>query len=222
MPRHEVSDTEAAKLLARLSEMAVRERTGVDTESVRVGISDAMSPDLAAAFRRAWSDRGDPRLHGRRLVVELIGPAGDAGVFAVLFAAWPPASEGATAGPVRGAGQGEVLGAPVLFPVAPLQGGEDPGIVHGLFASRADQMAALLAEAPASALPVPCSWRTGAGVARSRAPCFRRARRGRSRPPKTCRHRCRRQGVRLVLANPRPVCGAVGGGPSGARVLRRR
>lgn len=249
MPRYGVSGAEAAELLARLSEMAVRERTGVDLDGVRVGIPDGMSPDLAAAFRRAWSDRGDPRLHGRRLLVEPVGPAGDAGVFAVLFAAWPPESEDATAGPARGAGQGAAFGAPTLFPVAPLQGGEDAGLVRGLFASRADQMAALLGEAPADALlvadeggralfegavvpagdarlavsiadPPPPS--AGSAMVVMAGPAgWRRLAARRWVASGATLYGClddavgavaelRRQGVRLVLADPRPARGGVG------------
>lgn len=152
MPRYKVSDADAAELLARLSRMAEQERTGVLQDSVRVGISETMPPDLAAAFRRAWSDRGDPRLHGRRLTIDTVDAGDDASVFALLFAAQLP--KGASAGPTDGTRQGAALGAPSLFPLAPLQGTEAPDLVRGLFASRADQAAALLRDAPADAVLV--------------------------------------------------------------------
>lgn len=143
MPRYGVGDADAAGLLARLAEMAEQERAGVTPDAVRVGVPDDVDPDFAAAFRRAWLDRGDPRLHGRRLVVEPVGAGGEAGVLAVLFVT-RPLEPGAAA-------QGAALGAPVLFPVAPLRGGESQERVRGLFASRADQVAVLLREAPAGA-----------------------------------------------------------------------
>lgn len=248
MPRYGVSGAEAAELLAHLSEMAVRERAGVDLDGVRVGIPDDLSSDLAAAFRRAWSDRGDPRLHGRRLLIEPVGPAGDAGVFAMLFAAWPPKGEDAAAGPARGTGQGAAFGAPTLFPVAPLQGGEDAGLVRGLFASRTDQMAALLGEAPADALlvadeggralfegavtpagdarlavsiedPLPSA---GSAMVVMAGPAgWRRLAARQWVAPGATLYGClddavgavaqlRRQGVRLVLADPRPARGGAG------------
>jgi mono/diheme cytochrome c family protein len=253
MPRYRVSDEQAAELLSYLRAVAVRERAGVTGASVRFGVPATLAPDLVAAFRRAWLERGDPRVHGRRVTIESVGPAEIGGVAALLFA--PRAPEGAGTGPWRHAAPGEALGPPVLFPVAPLQGGESPDLVRGLFASRADQAAALLRDAPGDAalaadddgraplesagagteerpvLPIdamPGAEAASAVVVMAGPAGWQRLAASRRLRPGTTVYGClddaagtiaelRRQGVRLVLADPRP-----GNGPRPLRPARER
>ena len=148
MPRYRLTGVEAAELMARLTTMARHERTGVMSDSVTLGIPSSADPSLVAAFRRAWMERGDPRLFGRRLATISIQPAAeDPPVFAVLFDGGPFSKGGSDLADPR-----RPLGVPSLFPFRPLDGGEDPERTRGLFASRADQAAALLQAAPANAL----------------------------------------------------------------------
>lgn len=243
MPRYGVSDEQAAELFSFLRAVAVRERAGVTTASVRFGVPATVPPELAVAFHRAWLERGEPRIHGRRVVVEPVDSAEGENVFASLFA--PVRSrEGPNGGLPRDAIRGEASGPPVLFPAAPLQGGEDPGLVRGLFASRAAQAAALLRDAPESAVlaadsdglpllegagatssgerPVhaidgtPRSDTATAFVVMANPAEWQRLAAHRRFRPGTTLYGClddaagaaaelRRQGLRLVLADPRPV-----------------
>lgn len=150
MPRYKVSDVEAAELLEYLRVISLRERTGVTTDSIRLGVPITVDAAFMAAFRRAWRMRGEPRLHGRRLVLEPIASVESDHVFALLFAF--NALENFDQELNSSSNRSRALGAPVLFPVSALQGDENPEVVRGLFASRADQAAMLLRDLPREAL----------------------------------------------------------------------
>ncbi|MCE2998551.1 MAG: hypothetical protein LW892_01795, partial [Betaproteobacteria bacterium] len=97
MPRYRLADQDGAVMFAFLEQLSERERQGADRGAIRFGIAatgltPAMRANLAEGMRAAWRNRGDPRLHGR----EVLFVAGDAPVFAQLFAHRHPASPWAT------------------------------------------------------------------------------------------------------------------------------
>lgn len=145
MPRYELDADQVAALAAYLRALPDLQRQGVASGRLRIGVfGDAYLAALRAAL-------GDQPIHGRG--IELVplprnGPLpADSGLLAVI---------GPRAASLSAARQAAEQGIPVLFPLAPLTGGESPSIIRSLIPSEraamqylADQMAA---EGPASVI----------------------------------------------------------------------
>ena len=139
MPRYAFSRTEAAALLGWLDRVRAEQRKGVLPDRLRIAVAmPAGEPGLGVAMLAALQAGMDSR-----------GGAGPIWARRVDFVPHDPASEppgdvlavvGALAADVPGLA---AQGVPVLFPLGPLEGDEDPGLVRGAGASRLAMRAAL-------------------------------------------------------------------------------
>ena len=167
MPRYRIDDGVAEDLLAYLRGIGNEQRRGVTGEKVRLGVIASMATksaakDLIQSFEAEWRALASGTVHGRTLEFEfLVTETADvlmlareletAAILAIVFPFGPTASNIVEAA--------RLARIPVLFPLAPLTGLENPADVRGLQAHRLAQAAALLAAAtPAAVVAMDSDW----------------------------------------------------------------
>ncbi|MET7241767.1 hypothetical protein ABZT49_00200 [Methylobacterium sp. EM32] len=143
MPRYPLDGAQASALWDHLGERRFVERRGVGPDAVVLGIDARAGADLAGALGQAMRGiLGEHGLvHGRRVVFTTVAAPladGPEAPLAVLFS------------PEAGA-EARAAGIPLLFPLLPVDDAARPDEVRALSASRRDQAAALLREAPPDA-----------------------------------------------------------------------
>ena len=140
MPRYSLDDAQSSALWDHLAWLRLAERRGVAPDAVLLGIDARAGAELATALRGAMRDilGEDGRIHGRRVAFTMVAPP---------LADGPQAPLAVLLSPEAGA-EARSAGIPLLFPLLPVDDAARPDEVRALAASRRDQAAALLREAP--------------------------------------------------------------------------
>ena len=153
MPRYPMSGREAAALFAYLAALPAEQRRGVTSARVTFGVAFPPGNDYPQTLRAALEARlGGAMIHGRTVALVPVHP-GNAATARQVFAVLAP--------PVEAVPEFEAEGIPVLFPLAPLSGDEDPGTVRSFLSSTAETRAALAARLASEARGPVAIWPEG-------------------------------------------------------------